>query len=214
MICRRAGVDISAIGARNSFPGNAFICIFLIFFIAGFFYISSKKLFYFTITIRMYLQTTLRSWEMSIDTTIYINSILFRRLSEAEKISGQTKSQIVSSLLRRLADDHTAMLVSWSRVRYQKRDAEKNWRRFHLHLRQDEYEFFLDLRKFFKRSVSNLIAYALSRHLNELMRKIKESPDNYQYRNYILSQIIIDNVICWILYWGVPKRIITCPQEE
>ncbi|OHD63030.1 MAG: hypothetical protein A2176_09420 [Spirochaetes bacterium RBG_13_51_14] len=75
-------------------------------------------------------------------------------------------------------------------------------------LKPDEYEFFLDLRKVFKQSVSRLVAYAIDKYLDEITQKIRKGSDNYRFKNYAISRIIIEGVICWVLYWGVPRKLI------
>jgi len=111
--------------------------------------------------------------------------------------------------MRRLGDDHDIMVATWSRVRYQKRGERGNWRHMHLTLRPDEYEFFLDLRKVFKFSVSRLVAYAIEKYLEEIVKKLSNGSDNYRYKNYMFQRVIVDDVICWILSWGIPRTIIT-----
>lgn len=111
--------------------------------------------------------------------------------------------------MRRLGDDHDNMVATWSRVRYQKRDETGNWRHLHLTLRPDEYEFFLDLRKVFKFSVSSLVAYAVEKYLEEIVKKLSKGSDNYRYKNYMFQRFIVDGVICWIFSWGIPRTIIT-----
>ncbi|MBN2080202.1 MAG: hypothetical protein JW838_14630 [Spirochaetes bacterium] len=151
---------------------------------------------------------------MSIDTTINIRMDLFDILMDVEKKSGHARRKIISSLLRRLADDPGIIPEPWERIRYQKRNPNNGWCRFHLLLREDEYEFFLDLRKFFKRSVSFLIAYAIDRYLDEIITIEREFCDNYPYKNYIMSRMVVDKIVCWMLCWGVPGSIITFPRID
>jgi hypothetical protein len=146
---------------------------------------------------------------MNIETTINTNSYVSLMILKASRLTGQPKKQVVSSLMRRLADDHEEMAVTWSRVRYQKRDIKSNWRHMHLTLRPDEYEFFLDLRKVYKFSVSYLIAYAVEKYLEEIIKKLSKGSDNYRYKNYMFQSLIVDGVICWILSWGIPRSMLT-----
>ena len=103
---------------------------------------------------------------MLIETTILIKTELLQKLTKASIMTGKSRGFIISALLRRYADDNTRFSVQWSRVRYQDRDDEKSWHRLHLILNPDEYEFFLDLRKVFKRSVSACIADAIVMYLD------------------------------------------------
>ena len=145
---------------------------------------------------------------MNIETTININPGVHRLILNAIDSTGQSKNMIISSLMRRVADDHDKMVATWSRIRYQKRDPDAVWLPLHLALRPDEYEFFQDLRKVFKCSISFLVAYAVKKYLKEIIHKLAINPDNYRYKNYMFQRVIVDNVICWILSWGVPRTII------
>jgi len=76
---------------------------------------------------------------------------------------------------------------------------------FNLYLMEDEYEFFTDLRKFHKISVSALIAYAIKKYLND---KIMDGGiDNYPFKNYILSCGIKDDYVYWQIIWGYPEKV-------
>ena len=72
-------------------------------------------------------------------------------------------------------------------------------------MRADEYEYFLDLRKILKMSVSLIVAYAVEKFLDMLMKE--NNTDNNRYRNYIIAREVIDNIICWKLIWGFPRNL-------
>lgn len=146
---------------------------------------------------------------MQIETTVLIKTELLQKLTKASIMTGKSRGFIISALLRRYADDNTRCSVQWSRVRYQARDDEKSWHRLHLILNPDEYEFYLDLRKVFKRSVSACIADAIVMYLDMMVCKLKNDTDNYRYKNYSFSRVILDDVVCWILSWGVPRKPLT-----
>ncbi|MBN2160638.1 MAG: hypothetical protein JW807_14715 [Spirochaetes bacterium] len=145
---------------------------------------------------------------MLINTTINIHVDVLKKLSRDALSSGESKTYVVSALLRRLGDDFEKFEKSWTRVRYQKRTPGKNWRCLHLYLKPDEYEYFLDLRKVFKVSVSFLVALAVDLYQDEVMKKVNYGTDNYRYRNYMISRMIIDGVVCWMHYWGVPHSML------
>jgi hypothetical protein len=146
---------------------------------------------------------------MQIETTIYIHEVTLVRLRLAAAMTGYSCRSIISVLLRRYAEDNTGSSIQWTRVSYQKQDAGNSWRRLHLQLNPDEYEFFLDLRKVFKRSVSACVALAIDMYLDDVVCNMKKDIDNYRYKNYSFARVIIDGVVCWILSWGVPRRPLT-----
>ena len=90
-------------------------------------------------------------------------------------------------------------------VQYQKRRNQDEWYTFHLQVREDDYEYFLDLRKLLKMSVSLILAYAVEKYLDKLTKK--NSTDNNRYRNYVVIKDVVDNIICWKFIWGFPPNI-------
>jgi hypothetical protein len=152
---------------------------------------------------------------MLIKTTVHIHIDTLDRLSRAAERTGVSRKDIISAYLRRFANDRAGRPKPWSRVRYQGRDLKEKWRKMHVTLNQDEYEFFLDLRKVFKASVSRCIAIAL-----EMYEKETASPnqkehlkDNYPYRNYVFAWCDVGGVLCWVFYWGLPRQFLELPRE-
>jgi hypothetical protein len=144
---------------------------------------------------------------MLIETTINIQNIAYQRLCKASGTLGRPRRFVISWLLRRLADESKMPPVSWSRIRYQERDEDNNWEKSHLFLSSAEYELFLDLKKVYKMSGSYLIAHAIAMYLNELLRKSGEIADNYRFTNYGLSRRVVNRVVCWTQYWGIPPQL-------
>lgn len=143
---------------------------------------------------------------MHIETTININIDILDRLLDASSITGESKRNIISSLMRRLSEDYERIAVPWKRIAYQKRDGKKKWKRLHVTLMPDEYEFFLDLRKACKLSVSRLVAFAAEKYLDEIIAEFMEGTDNYRYSNYTISYLINNGIVCLIHYWGIPEK--------
>ncbi len=142
---------------------------------------------------------------MIIETTINVDLSVLNDLARASYVTGVSKRDIISSLLKRLSNDHSTMVQSWKRVRYQKRVGNDVWKCLHVLLWPDEYEFFLDLRKVCKMSVSFLISYAVAKYLDEVINSLIKRTDNNRYKNYTIINRVVDGIICWIYYWGVPR---------
>lgn len=151
---------------------------------------------------------------MLIETTINIQNIAFQRLCRASEALGRQRHMLISWLLRRLADESNMPPVSWSRIRYQERDEKKNWENSHLYLTPAEYELFLDLKKVYKMSGSYLIAHAIDKYLSELLRKGGEVADNYRFTNYGLSRRVVNRVVCWTQYWGIPPQLMNKHRHQ
>lgn len=149
---------------------------------------------------------------MTAETTIKINHADYNRINAASDYLGISRSRLISSLVTFFSTRNPGYLPSRIRVRYKERSDKDCWRRMHLCLRRDEYDFFFDLRIVLKLSVSLIISLAIEQYLDELVSLMKSDTDNYRYRNYAICQLIIDNVTCWVHYWGIPTTLI--PQPE
>ncbi len=97
-------------------------------------------------------------------------------------------------------------------VQYQEKRDPSEWRVFHVRVREDVYEYWLDLRKLLKMSVSLILAYAVKKFLSKLL-KIKTT-DNYQFKNYLIVKEIINSVIVWKFIWGIPPNLDTLIRNE
>jgi hypothetical protein len=144
---------------------------------------------------------------MLIDTTINIQTRAYRRLCKASNLR-RPRRLVISWLIRKLGDERNRPPVSLSRIRYQERDEEKNWEKAHLYLSPAEYELFQDLKKVYKMSGSFLIAYAIEKYLNEMLRVNHQNPDNYRITCYGLSLRIVKGILCWTQYWGMPPHLL------
>ena len=143
---------------------------------------------------------------MLIETTIYVHKRILEMLNKRAEITGKSRTFIIKLLMQRVMSDNQKMIKSYSRIKYQERDVKENWHRFHVSMNEYEYEYYLDMRKFFKMSVSFILAYAVMRYLDEVLKRNK-SADNYCYQNYIFMKEVVNGIICWQIYWGIPQKI-------
>ena len=151
---------------------------------------------------------------MIIDTTVNMNSETRVRLAAAMEITGAGREELISALLRYVGRCTRVPGDVCRRVRYQERKPGREWRKVHLRLKYDEYEFFSDVRKLFKWSVSYAIAWALSVYFNEIVALIKGKPDKYRYRNYLIKSFSLEGINCFIICWGIPRTIGTIIKLE
>ncbi len=131
-------------------------------------------------------------------------------LDRGSAITGRSRSVIIKLLIHEMMNDNKEMLRPCSRIEYQARDEKEKWHRLHIVINPYEYEYYLDMRKLYKMSVSFILAFAVRRYLDNIVRVLlsgNTSTDNYRYRNYLFIKKIIDGVICWQLYWGIPAKI-------
>ncbi len=145
-----------------------------------------------------------------VETTVYMHKNTLEMLNRGAAITGRTRTFIIKRLMRRVMHDNRKMLKSHSRIKYQERDLKENWHRLHIVMNEYEYDYCLDMRKFFKMSVSFILAFAVNRYLDEIkyeLLDVNQNTDNYLYRNYVLIKKTIDGVICWQIYWGIPRKL-------
>jgi hypothetical protein len=142
---------------------------------------------------------------MIIHTTININDAIMTRLDNAVLSTGKTRSDLIVDVMKKVLGEYRGLLTYRGRVRYQEKGPGDSWKRMHITLLARDYEFFLDSRKLFKRSVSFLIAYAIIKYLDEVCNN-PDNQDNYQFIHYAIVPKIVDTAICWKIYWGFPIK--------
>jgi hypothetical protein len=148
---------------------------------------------------------------MFIETTINIGKPSLEKINRTSLLSGKSRTEIIIMLIKHVMRDSRKQVRCGRRVQYQDRKDESTWHIFHLQLRPDDYEYFLDLRKLFKMSVSLILARAVEKYINKLMAE--KFTDNYQYKNYFIVRDVMDNVIFWTLIWGYPNILETYLQN-
>ena len=147
---------------------------------------------------------------MIIETILHVNKCILETLNKSSETTGRTRTFIIMLLMQRVMSDNQKMLKSYSRIRYQERDKKDNWHRLHIILNEYEYEYYQDMRKFYKMSISFILAYAIRRYLDNIVNKLLNSnnnTDNYHFRNYVFVKETIDEVTCWRIYWGIPQKL-------
>ena len=139
------------------------------------------------------------------ETTLNISADILEQIARA----AQTRSISCSEMIVLLIQKATADIANPGRigrmVKYQDRRTSPEWRIFHVQVREDMYEYWLDLRKLLKMSVSLILAYAVKKFLCKLIKI--NSTDNYLYKNYIIVKEVIDSVIVWKFIWGCPINL-------
>lgn len=139
------------------------------------------------------------------ETTLNIGVDVFGQIAAAAEIRGISRSAMITCLLKCVMNDIPDSTRIGKMVKYQERRSPSDWHVFHLSLREDEYEYFLDLRKLFKMSLSLILVYSVNKYLSKMMKK--NCTDNYSYKNYVLIRELIDNIISWRILWGYPPDI-------
>jgi hypothetical protein len=139
------------------------------------------------------------------ETTLNIHTDISKKITRAAQTRGISRSEMIAILIKKVMDDVSNPGRMGKMIQYQKRSRPDEWQTFHLYVREDDYEYFLDLRKLLKMSVSLILAYAVEKYLFKLLKK--DSTDNNRYRNYVIIKDVIDDIICWKFIWGFPPNI-------
>ncbi len=145
---------------------------------------------------------------MSTETTVYVHEHTLEKIQKIISFTGKTKQVIVIWALSRISEDTDSHIIPWSRVKYQPRNKNTKWNQIHLHLSPAEYELFIDLRKIFKSSVSRMIAIAIEKYYKIIIREKRILTSGYRKTNYVMSRIMLNGITTWILYWGIPQKIL------
>lgn len=144
---------------------------------------------------------------MYIDTTININRKTLERINRAAALLGTSREGIIASLFHFAGKRGRWRKGEWMRIQYQARNAGKDWIKPHMRFSPGEYSYYNDLKDVLKMSISFIIAYAVEHYLDEIMTVMKDKPDNYRHRNYIVTGFQIADVLGLIIYWGCPPEI-------
>lgn len=137
-----------------------------------------------------------------IATTLNMHADTFEKITERALKLNKSRHAVIVILMKKIMRDHESIKHVISSVRYQPDNDQEKWRCFHIRFRPEEYEFFMDLRKLCKCSVSLLIALAVERYIHELKIKYNKNVDNYHdFNNYKLRKICSTGYIIWQIYW-------------
>jgi hypothetical protein len=139
------------------------------------------------------------------ETTLNIRTDITEKINIAARSRAISRSEMIVILIKKVMIDISDPGRMGRLVRYQERCRPEEWHTFHLQVREDDYEYFLDLRKLLKMSVSLILAYAVEKFLSRLLKT--NSTDNNRFRNYIIIREIVDDIICWKFIWGFPPNI-------
>ena len=147
---------------------------------------------------------------MSIHTTFYIKSnLLVRLIAVSSSLNISVNSLVVMLIIKMIKRYIRSKPVIFSTVKYQKTDDDNSgWKIQHLSLDVDVYEKAVDLRKVFKKTVSLIIAIAIEKYLDEIVRELsnnKKSMDNYLH-NYLFISSVTNGIFNFTIYNSIPPQ--------
>ena len=136
-----------------------------------------------------------------VKTTLNLHVEVLNRIGECADRLNRSRKEIIVMLLKRIMRDMDRYARSFRTVEYQEDAPKDMWRCYHVRFREDENEFFVDLRKFCKRSVSLLVAIALRDYCDELLGNAVTSCN---FCHYVFFHEKVEGIYSWRLYWGFP----------
>ncbi|MCP4138192.1 MAG: hypothetical protein GY754_44935 [bacterium] len=148
---------------------------------------------------------------MIIKTTINFRVPVLEKINEAAVLLGISRTKIIIKLLKMVMNEKNFSATMCRAVQYQLDDPDPdNWHKFHISFQEDDFEFFVDLRKFLKKSVSAIVGYAVEEYLDIILGLAPEDPeksDKYLFRHYVISSSEVHGVISWQIFWGLPEKL-------
>ena len=134
-----------------------------------------------------------------------IKKSILKEIGDGAEVLNISRSDVIIFLLKLVMENNTKKTAGFRSIKYQKTTDNCSWHKFHIRLREDDYEFFLDLRKFLKLSVSHILAIAVKKYMKRLLEG--KITDNYQIKNYILTNGEKDGYKYFQIIWGLPSNI-------
>ncbi len=141
------------------------------------------------------------------ETSINIERDSYAKITEAAKRLGISRSRFVAILLERYVLQGKTPIVTRGTVRYQQSREKEHWKKLHVVLPVHVHDFFDDVRKLWKLSVSFLVALAVEKFLNNSdFSEIAHFTDNYWQGAHTIIQFKQNGLQYIVCCWGIPKK--------
>ncbi len=144
-----------------------------------------------------------------IKTSVYINTDKLVKVMEYSAANGLTYNEVITLLLKKMQADGGCNIRKFSAVKYQNDDPDKNWVTKTVYFEEICYEFFTDMRKFFKISVSFLLAKAIDLFLETIL--MEENQRNYADHDWDITRKEDDFSEIWTIFW---KKMLKTQKNE
>lgn len=147
---------------------------------------------------------------MKKDTTLYINDTVLNLIDDAVVKTGVKRNDIFIKLIEFAIKDNVTLRTNRTSVKYQKSDPDSIWNTVHVRLPEVTACFCLDMRRFYCKSVSLILAYSVGKFLEDLINMLlgidpdNNIADNYRFKSDNFEREELGNRICWRKYWKVP----------
>jgi hypothetical protein len=149
---------------------------------------------------------------LKIETTLNVQASIKNSIILAAHRSGTSCTEIILRAMNCMMKEIDRGARIGTRLKYQKRREPGEWDCIHVMLRPEDYELFLDMRKFMKMSVSYIVARAIKKFLNSIVQK--NTTDNNRLSGYTVIYEKLYDIRCWRIYWGRPTDIKPFPLHS
>ncbi len=155
---------------------------------------------------------------MNITTTCVMRDDVIALLADAEETTKMPKEELLLLSMRKMMKNYEAYERTDGRIEYQKRfddDTGKRMKkqRVKMKVHSFDYNYYQDMRRIFRRSISLVMAIAVMTYLAEIGEKILNKEieevlaDTYPFQNYAIMGKCIENIPTWRIWWGVPEKL-------
>jgi len=141
-----------------------------------------------------------------IKSSVYINTAKMQKLEEFSADKGLDFDDVVALLLRKILSAGNLYAKKFVAVKYQAADPDKNWKTATVYFEDVDYEFFTDMRKFFKESVSLLLSQAIDLFLDTILSEVKEILLNYANSDWDIRRDDVEMGVIWTIFWKNPGK--------
>ncbi len=151
---------------------------------------------------------------MMIRTSYMMTREVLLLLKEAEMKTGYAMIDLIIAVIRYAMRHHAKYEREHGRIEYQKRfDVEGvpiPKFRVKIKILEREYDYFNDMRRFFRRSISHVIAIAVLEYLPALVERIEkgeydEEVESYPYKSCAIYDKCIEEATVYHIWWGLPS---------
>ncbi len=147
---------------------------------------------------------------MNAETTTCIsfaNDAIIKAVGKKYNIS---VSKLLVLMVRYATERRQLTLKSCRNVQYRDKKGKGSWKRIHLQLNPNEYEFLMDVKKIWKVSVARMLEFCIENYLFDLQEKVleKNKTDNYLYNNYHFEIGEEEGILYCLVYWGLPQKVL------
>jgi len=141
---------------------------------------------------------------MTIETTICTKKETLEKLSTISKKRNTSKSAIIREIILLLSKKQVKFIKRRFSTAYQAKNMGA-YNKVHIYLNESFYEHALDLRRFYRASLSLLIAEAIELLYNELLCG-HSNTDNYPGLMHTMIYYETKKSMVWKHIWGEPEE--------